>query len=386
MLYLSGIILSFFLSFVLFTKRERSDADTILAAWLCLIGIHTALYYMFFTGNHINYPALAGPGFSLPLCHGPFLFLYTFQQTSIRQFRKEYLLHFLPVLLSAFLFMDYFSLPYEQKVEVLLNKGKGYETVMQINRYAIFASGFIYVILSMIRLVNYRKNLVHRFSNTEKINFTWLLFLIIWILIIWSIVLFIGDDKWVFASVSFYVIWLGYFGIKQVNVFSNGSEHSEKINSFNHGTIGSGDYATVSGQVKTVDLDENPGSVKYLKSSLSELEADRIHVRLKEIMAVEKPFTDPEINLNSLSAMINVHPNHLSQVINSREHKSFYEVINDLRSQEFIKRLSDPSNQNFTLLAIAGDCGFNSKASFNRNFKKYSGMTPSEYQKQLSRK
>ena len=51
-------------------------------------------------------------------------------------------------------------------------------------------------------------------------------------------------------------------------------------------------------------------------------------------------------------------------------------VGNEWRVNEFIATVSQPVNQQFTLLAVAFDCGFNSKASFNRNFKKLMGVTP----------
>ena len=99
-------------------------------------------------------------------------------------------------------------------------------------------------------------------------------------------------------------------------------------------------------------------------------------------MDKEKPFTNPDLTLNELAKCLEVHPNYLSQVINSLEQKSFYDLINERRVEEFIKLTEEPQTQQYTLLSIAYDCGFNSKASFNRNFKKYTGLTPSEYLKQ----
>jgi AraC-like DNA-binding protein len=87
------------------------------------------------------------------------------------------------------------------------------------------------------------------------------------------------------------------------------------------------------------------------------------------LMAEQKPFKNPDLTLNELAGMLEVHPNYMSQVINSKEKKSFYDLINEKRVEEFIKLISQPSNQQYTLLAISFDCGFNSKASFNRNLR-----------------
>ena len=84
-----------------------------------------------------------------------------------------------------------------------------------------------------------------------------------------------------------------------------------------------------------------------------------------------------------LARRLNTHPNYLSQVINEKEGKNLYDYVNTLRIEEFIKLVSQPHNQNLTLLSLAYECGFNSKSSFNRYFKKTTGQSPSEYLKQL---
>ena len=99
-------------------------------------------------------------------------------------------------------------------------------------------------------------------------------------------------------------------------------------------------------------------------------------------MKTEKPYTNPELTLNQLAKSLDVHPNTLSQVINSKENRNFYDLINENRVNEFIHLVTQARQQQFTLLGMAFDSGFNSKASFNRNFKKYAGITPSEFMKQ----
>lgn len=384
MLYLSAIILSFFLAFVLITKNNKSQGDYILAAWLGIIGFHLLSFYIFFTNRYIDYPNIAALGMSLPLSHGPFLYLYTTRQTSATPFNKKQLLHFLPLLLSYLLFAKFYFLPVEQKIEVFKQKGQGYETQSFINISAIYLSGIVYIVLSLVRLLKYRKNIVHQFSNTEKINFNWLLYLILWMVVIWVVVLFVQGDKFIFGSVAFFVLWLGYFGIKQVQVFSQKTpplliEPSETVNTNPvENSSGNAENATENNSVSSTG---NSDGSKYQKSTLSEQEATLIHERLKQLMVEEKPFKNPDLTLNELAKSLEVHPNSLSQVINSKERKNFYELINEWRVEEFRNLVTQSSNQQYTLLAISFDCGFNSKASFNRNFKKYTGLTPRDYLK-----
>lgn len=386
MLYLSAIILSFFLAFVLITKKEKTSSDYILFAWLCVTGFHLLTFYLFSTGQYLKYPGIVSLGFPLPLAQGPFLYLYTCQQTSSARFKKKRLLHFLPIVLSYMMFAKYYLLSAEEQAEVYRRGGTGYELQIAINLYAVYLSGIVYVTISLIRLLKYRKKIIHQFSNTEKINFNWLLYLIIWVVFIWIVVLFVREDKLIFSAAALFVVWLSYFSLRQVQVYTSKTPELE---------IDSGESENSNFNVidfSKTELDESPviqdnvSAIKYQKSTLTDEAAGAIHDRLKNLMDSQKPFKNPDLTLNELAGTLDVHPNQLSQVINTREKKNFYDLINEKRVEEFIHLLSSPASQQYTLLALAFDCGFNSKASFNRNFKKYTGQTPSEYQKQQPEK
>jgi AraC-like DNA-binding protein len=71
-------------------------------------------------------------------------------------------------------------------------------------------------------------------------------------------------------------------------------------------------------------------------------------------------------------------------VINEREGKNFYDYINCLRIEEFKRLAAAPENRKYTLMALAEECGFNSKSSFNRYFKKVTGKAPSEFMQAVS--
>ena len=96
-------------------------------------------------------------------------------------------------------------------------------------------------------------------------------------------------------------------------------------------------------------------------------------------METEKIYTESELSLSELANRLNTLPNYLSQVINDKEGKNFYDYINMLRIDEFKRLVSRPENRKYTLLSLSYDCGFNSKSSFNKNFKKVTGQSPSEY-------
>jgi AraC-like DNA-binding protein len=103
-------------------------------------------------------------------------------------------------------------------------------------------------------------------------------------------------------------------------------------------------------------------------------------------MIKDKAYRKSDLSIDDLASKLKIHHNYLSQVINEREKKNFYEFVNHFRLEEFKKLLSEPKNRNYTLLALAFECGFNSKSSFNRYFKKSTGKTPSEYFSELFQK
>lgn len=384
MLYLSGIIIAFFLSFLLFSKKHKTTADYVLATWIAITGFHLLTFYLMLTRQFTTYPALIAIGFALPLVQGPFLFLYTLLQTSSASFQKKHWLHFLPVVLSWLLFIEFYFLPFGQKVEVFNQKGRGFESAFRINLIAIYVSGIVYIILSLNRLMRYRKNIVHQFSNTEKINFNWLLYLIIWMAVIWITVLFVQQDEWIFGAAALFIVWLGYFGIRQVQVFTRQKQDTAP-------QIFIAEDSAVQKVVDSVAPEQTEEenqpvtfsvSGKYQKSALTEEDISDMHEKLKELLDRKKPYRNADLTLPELSGMLDIQPNHLSQVINSREKKNFYDLINEKRVEEFIRLLSKPGSKQYTLLSLAFECGFNSKASFNRNFKKYTGLSPRDYQKQ----
>jgi AraC-like DNA-binding protein len=372
MLYIVGITITFFLVVVLSSKKDKSTADKILTCWLFFIGLHLLLFYLNVTKKNIEYPFLLGWEIPIPLLHGPFLFLYTNALTKQNQNKKIYLLHFLPFVLTLVSLLPFFLLTPQQKIIVYQNEGAEYATLMAVIYSGILLSGVLYTLLSMLKLEKHRRTIADQFSFTEKINLKWLSYLAAGSTIIWLLVIF-SDDQYVFSAIVIYVIFIGYFGIKQVGIFTNRTHledepsitlpiHEPRINS---------------------PLVEKPEKekIKYEKSGLTQEELQSIHKNLKEVMQNEKLFKNPELTLAELAQRINTHANTLSQVINSIEQKTFYDYINLLRIEEFKKEVSLSENQKFTLLSLAFECGFNSKTSFNRNFKKATNLSPTEFLK-----
>jgi AraC-like DNA-binding protein len=100
---------------------------------------------------------------------------------------------------------------------------------------------------------------------------------------------------------------------------------------------------------------------------------------LLQLMENGKPYLNPDLKIHNIATALEQPPYSVSQQINQQLGLNFYDFVNKYRVEEFKKRVDSEQYNNLTLLGIALDVGFNSKASFNRVFKKHTGMTPSEY-------
>jgi AraC-like DNA-binding protein len=96
-------------------------------------------------------------------------------------------------------------------------------------------------------------------------------------------------------------------------------------------------------------------------------------------MENEKLYLDPELHITSVAIHMKMHTHQLSKLINIKLQKNFFEFVNEYRVKEFKKLVANPRNKHISLLGLAMDAGFNSKASFNRIFKNSTGLTPSEF-------
>lgn len=121
--------------------------------------------------------------------------------------------------------------------------------------------------------------------------------------------------------------------------------------------------------------------VKYEKSGLTKEKALKLLERLEQLVADEKVFLDPTLNLQQLAVRLDIPPHQLSQLLNQFKRESFSDFVNGYRVEHFKKAVADPANAHLSLLGIAFESGFNSKAAFNDVFKKKTGVTPSDFVK-----
>lgn len=100
-------------------------------------------------------------------------------------------------------------------------------------------------------------------------------------------------------------------------------------------------------------------------------------------METDKLYTNPELSLTQLAKHLQSNPSFISKIINQGFGVNFNDFVNQYRILAVQRQLKTGQHQTQTLLAIAYECGFNSKATFNRAFKKSTGQIPQDYIKSL---
>ena len=126
--------------------------------------------------------------------------------------------------------------------------------------------------------------------------------------------------------------------------------------------------------------------IKYKDSPLSPDFAGENIQKLTQLMENEKIYADAEISLQSLADRMSISPHLLSQLINEKLDRNFFDFINKYRVEAAIKILQSPSGTHRKISAIAMEVGFNTMAAFYKAFKKHTGKTPSWYQKEMRNK
>jgi AraC-like DNA-binding protein len=135
------------------------------------------------------------------------------------------------------------------------------------------------------------------------------------------------------------------------------------------------------------DYFESPGSflsfvpIKYRKSSLSDDDKELILAKIRREMEENSYFTNNLASLAGLSKLINESYHHVSQVINEKTGKSFFEMLAYYRVEYAKKLIRQDRSGKITIEELAEMVGYNSKSSFNTVFRKYTSKTPSEFRK-----
>lgn len=281
--------------------------------------------------------------------------------------------------LSVTLVTGYFPIFHQYYLE--------YEMYLNYLENIFFISYLVLTFKFLKRIQNVYKD---NYSALDKNNLNWYRHLIIGFIVIILVdtgctiyELFYPIIPWnignvvAFTMVGMYV-YLGYKGIFQARILMP----EFLLDKITQETIILSQEPEV--PLKTTE-DQNPATKNTIRqlNNYSQDQIDHLNSILKKLLEEEKLYRNEALNLTELADQMGISNKKLSELLNQHLNTNFYTLINDYRVEEVKKRLATNETEQFTILSIAYDCGFQSKTSFNRIFKQKTGISPSEYLKTL---
>lgn len=314
---------------------------------------------------------------------GPLLYFY------VRSFKEE--ITFRKAWPHLALFVIYIVNAYFLYTEVGLSYPPTKDVPAEVTRHPLsvypvigrLLQRIIYYWLSMRVLIRYQKSIRQLFSDVSRINLGWvrwlvngyLVFVIVTI-IAYSLILKYPEkfNLWVLmigSVVTIYIYMAAWKGISQSTLWQLKPELKKE-------TIEKEMLEAEKIVTKKVTED------KPVKIATGERRFDEIVSKIIALMENDKLYQETELTLLDLANRLQLPSYQVSLAINEGLSKSFYEVINGYRVEEAKRLLADPKTLNHTILSVGFEAGFNSKTTFNTVFKKFTGLTPTDYRNQLN--
>ena len=266
------------------------------------------------------------------------------------------LLHFIPVILQAGLYLFLVTQDYAYKNWYWLEVHSPFTYRVEFD--GSFISLAIYSILSIRLLGQYQSWLDASYSEHSKSQLRWLqviLVLMVVLTIQWFVEVILRDfyaNFYMYNYSSFILALLTL--VLAYRAFHQADQDDIKYNT------------------NTPTIPEE-SSIDFKPEVLEQIE---------QRMSQSKDYLHPTLSLKAFAGNCRLPQKVVSQYLNQHVQKTFHTYVNDYRIAEFKRRVDDQEHQEMTLEGLAYECGFNSKATFNRIFKKRTGLTPSQYANQ----
>lgn len=345
-----GLSQALFSGFLTLTKGKKSISDRLLSAWLFLlalefltVGIESRILPNFiFLSNSF-------------LLFNPALYLYTCSLTKSNfELKWKQLFHLAP--------WFFFKI-----ASWIIKEPQSFETYFQPNHtlwfrllFGIFGviSWVVYLWLTGVILTRHRKQIQNEFSTIDLFKkIGWIHFIVVFYILycfsvlIWSLfnIIILNTASVTIFNYSvllFFIYIFGFYGLKQQEIF------------------------------KRIPIEN--GNSKQQNSILNETASENVKTKILNYFHKEKPYLNPDLNMTLLSETLKIPKHHLTEVLNGKLGKNFFQFVNEYRIEAVKKELSNPKNP-YSIEAIGYECGFNSKSTFFSVFKNITGQTPMEY-------
>jgi AraC-like DNA-binding protein len=360
----AGIVQGFYTAVVLTHTRLRNPANHYLAVLLVVLSIsilHSTFIIPYFHRFHQTDFHIKEPFILLVI---PFIWMYVKKLNEPEfRFTSKQLLHFSPFVIIMLFSVILLS---HKKSIATSDNFSSHTTILNILLYAIAFVQYIFYLVYILRIIGqFKAKALSELSNTENIDPAWLRIFLITFLLIFLLLI-------VMMAIAIHNFEAGHFNQVVSLVFA--------LAIFILGYKGL--FQQTIGLVQPVNIDEE---TEFIAKESSPVAFDEQLVKkLLEFMAIRKPYHDPELTLTGLASQFEISRNQLSELINTGTGGNFYDFVNKYRVDEVKQLFENKRYKDYTILAIAFEAGFPSKSTFNSIFKKFTGLTPSEYRNRLT--
>jgi AraC-like DNA-binding protein len=403
-LLILGAAQGLFLAALLATTQSNAAANNVLAVAMVAFTLFIVQGVYYAQAYYYAFPHFIGVSVPLVFVFGPILYLYARMASKGRRIaRTRSLLHFVPFALIVVYLAPFYGQGGTEKIaflHALLREGAPLDVALI--GHLQYPHVIAYVALTVRLLKRHRARLRNTHSYMERINLLWLRNLTIGIVAVWTLatglhlldIAGLGSNvvegNLTPLAVSCMVYAIGYLGLRQPEIFHPPTQERSGAQAFelNEGAaarplnqaISNAPPVLPAGDLRAIRPPKaQADNESYEKSGLTQAEARAHRERLIRLMEEKQPFKRNLLTLPELADELSISPHNLSEVINKQLGKNFYDFVNEYRVKEVQRRLQDLQSDHLTILAVAEESGFNSKSAFNACFKKYTGLTPSQY-------
>ena len=402
--FYSSILLIFFVhmlvyAILLFVKyvKQKQQSNLWLGLFLVVAVLYIAPWMVGFAGWYGQQPyrdILFYTPFHQLFLIGPLIFFYvnSLFNPSFKITKKEFI-HFVPAILYlifSIIIVVYDKLIVHEYYFLKSEQDPDFDTWYQI---AGFISMISYFIASIRYYQSYKKAIEAILSNTANFLFLWVRnFLIAFLVILISwFVLALADtflelkyiNSWwyffSFAICCYYIAIAGYANAVEAKFFFKTKIFSPQNIVLLQENKPEFLLANSTNNFEAIEIEET----KEITSK-NTIEFEIWKQKIEEVLLKNKMYQEPELTLFDVAQKLNTNISFLSKAINNAFQCNFNDLVNGYRIEAFVELIKKGENKKQTILSLAFECGFNSKATFNRAFKKIKAISPQEYIKKNS--
>jgi AraC-like DNA-binding protein len=357
--YLYVGLIGFFIAVVLnVRKRTDNTANALISAFVFIHSfflIHVSLYLTNYT---YSAPHTLSMSTVFSFLYGPILYFYFKRITQNYKFKKQDLLHLLPTLGLIIVFMPIYTLPAEEKLMIMLGAG-GYEGHPYLQPVTIIKLASL-LIYGYLTLQLYRKNskkVADKYPHKVRLQRTimgmqgvyagsYAVYAFVIFNFTFTGILFHGQ----LIAMTAIVLYIGYIAYANPKVLVGVQNMAKKV-------VG-----------------------KYQNSGLTPSFSEELKESLESLMLREKLYRQNSLKLEDVAERLGTTRHNTSQVINEHFGLNFFELVNKYRVEEAMELLKD-NTSNRNIIDVAYEVGYNNKVTFNKSFKRFAQLTPSQFMK-----